>query len=108
MDNVLYGVLPFVMPFKRPAPQPRGQSDPGPSQPPTKLKKTSESPVELNFSVFLVQAKLSAGEVGELLTLAESRRVRVCHSPEDADVVVTAIGMRRRLERHVSWEIAVS
>ena len=27
---------------------------------------------------------------------------------EDADVVVTAIGMRRRLERHVSWEIAVS
>ena len=90
------------MPFKRPAPQPESSSS---HSPVLKQRKTRALP---GASIFLIQAKLEALEVGELLGLAEQHSVSICSNPDDADIIVTAIRMRRRLERHVSWEVAVS
>lgn len=46
--------------------------------------------------------------VAELYALAESGGAKLVGNVEEAEVVVTAIGMRKRLERHVSWNVAVS
>lgn len=60
------------------------------------------------MKLFIVQAKLDGPSLEELFSLAEQHCERLCADVEDADVVITAITMRRRLERTVSWDIAVS
>ena len=56
----------------------------------------------------MVPAKLGTAELQELHSLAERHSSGLCGGPENADVIVTAVSMRRRLERHVPWEVAVS
>ena len=90
------------MPFKRLA----SQSESSSSHPP--LPKQRKTTTLAGVSIFLIQAKLEASEVRELLGLAEQHSHRVCKTPGDADIIVTAIRMRRRLERHVPWTVAVS
>ena len=90
------------MPFKRPA-SPSG-SRPGPSEVSTKRNKISTLK---GITVYLVQAKLDAASIEELLRLAERHTSGVCSNPKDAHVIITAVGMRRRLERHMSWKVAV-
>lgn len=46
--------------------------------------------------------------VAELYALAESGGAKLVGDAKDAEVVITAIGMRKRLERHISWDVAVS
>ncbi|KAH9925944.1 Nucleotidyltransferase [Epithele typhae] len=98
------------MPLKRPAYE--QETNPGSysqssSQPPPGAKRAKLSH-KLDVKVYLVQAKLDAPSVGSLLSLAEHHTRGVCQDPRDADVIVTAIGMRKRLERHVDWDIAVT
>ncbi|OBZ65065.1 DNA-directed DNA/RNA polymerase mu [Grifola frondosa] len=101
------------MPFKRPAPLP-SQSESQSSSSANLLSGSSKRPrlspppgkALPNVKLFIVQAKLNTSAISELFGLAEQHAKRLCNKPEDADVIVTAIGMRRRLERHIPWELA--
>lgn len=94
------------MPFKRPAPVPESES--------SKRRRQSHSSSSIlkktlpNVKVYIVHAKLDAATLVELNALAEKHVEHVCRNAEDADVILTAVGMRKRLERHVPWSIAVS
>ncbi|KAJ7502982.1 DNA polymerase mu [Mycena galericulata] len=98
----------------------------------TKRRKMSDSdsehvsphiPTSGVVKLYLVQAKLSAQNISELFSLAESHNLRVaksgtgrgakeevtlelCPSPEQSDVVITNVHMRKRLERHIDWDLA--
>lgn len=77
---------------------------------PAVSKKTKESP-EKNLSdikIHVVQAKFSSSEVGELSAIVEDSGATICSSPSDAEVLVTNIRMKKRLERHIGWSLAVS
>ena len=64
--------------------------------------------------VCIVDAKLDSSAVQEIHNLLESPanhpslRLEECSDVGKADVIVTAIHMRRRLERHLDWNLAVS
>ncbi|KAL1736401.1 hypothetical protein EV714DRAFT_199088 [Schizophyllum commune] len=66
------------------------------------------------LKVYIVQAKLSSDEVARLYNLVETHSVdggldfELAPNPNFADVIVTAVRMRKRLERHVDWELAKS
>ncbi|KAL1756325.1 hypothetical protein FB107DRAFT_211622 [Schizophyllum commune] len=66
------------------------------------------------LKVYIVQAKLSSDEVARLYNLVETHNVdggldfELAPNPNVADVIVTAVRMRKRLERHVDWELAKS
>ncbi|TCD66672.1 hypothetical protein EIP91_001090 [Steccherinum ochraceum] len=95
------------MPFKRPGPLPHNTSSsstptPSSSNPSKRLKLTALPSIK----VYIVQAKLSSAAIAELFGLAERHCEKLCSDVEEADVVVTAIGMRKRLERHVPWDVA--
>jgi len=104
------------MPFKRPAPIPHPQSGSlSPSEtssfslPPAKHARTSHSEKSLSqVKIYIVQAKLDESALSELLNLAERHSERLCEVADEADVIITAIRMRRRLERHIPWTLAVS
>ncbi|KAG5342625.1 hypothetical protein C0989_012130 [Termitomyces sp. Mn162] len=66
------------------------------------------------IKVYILQAKLDATAVAELYTLIESckdvpdgLRLQLCGNPSDADVILSNVHMRKRLERHLDWDIAV-
>lgn len=90
------------MPFKTPAPSeshPRSGSISESPGPPEKAIR--------NVKIYIVQAKLDPSGLSELFKLAEQHAERVCSDADEADVIITAIQMRRRLERHVPWDVAV-
>jgi DNA polymerase IV len=58
--------------------------------------------------VFILQPKLSQTEISEIFDLAECADADIVGSPDEADIVITAIRMRKRLERHIEWNLAVS
>ncbi|KAL1723700.1 hypothetical protein EV715DRAFT_190444 [Schizophyllum commune] len=66
------------------------------------------------LKVYIVQAKLDSDEVARLYNLVETHSVdggldfELAPNPNVADVIVTAVRMRKRLERHVDWELAKS
>lgn len=65
------------------------------------------------LKVYIIQAKLDQDTIIELYNLLEqdkynsSENFTPCNDINESDVVVTAIKMRKRLERHIDWEIAV-
>ena len=104
------------MPFKRPAPahepssgySPKSEASTPDADLPSKRSKVSKSAKALpDVKLYIVQAKLTGPAIAELFALAERNCERLCQDIEDADVILTAITMRRRFERHVSWELAV-
>ena len=107
----------FVMPFKRPGlnlARPESQSETPSSRspsrpPPAKQRKTSSTAAKAlpDTKVFIVQAKMDMRTLASLVGLADRETGGVCKNAKDADVIVTAVSMRRRLERHVPWDIAV-
>ena len=103
-----------TMPFKRPAPVPAhssSQSRAGSSSsvlPPAKQLKLSTPETLPTVRPYIVQAKLDASAISELFSLAERHTHGVCRNAKDANVILTAVSMRRRLERHVPWDVAVS
>ena len=58
--------------------------------------------------IFILQPKLSQTDLSEIFDLADRADADVVSSPDEADIVITAIGMRKRLERHIDWNLAVS
>ncbi|TFK74584.1 Nucleotidyltransferase [Pluteus cervinus] len=71
------------------------------------------------IKVHIIQAKLDASTISELFFLIERQRAEqlaassslkrmfeLRNDPLEADVIVTAVRMRKRLERHVSWDLA--
>lgn len=106
------------MPFKRPAlphDPSSGYSSGSRSEPPTpdvyppskRSKVAKSAKVFSDVKVHIVQAKIDGASLVELFNLAERHCERLCADVEDADVVITAITMRRRFERHVPWDVAV-
>lgn len=105
------------MPFKRPAPPQHeptsgysSKSDPTTpeAEVPSKRSKVDKSAKALpNIKLYIVQVKLDGTAIAELFHLAERHCERLCQDIEDANVVLTAVTMRRRFERHVSWDVAV-
>lgn len=99
------------MPFKRPGPAPHASSsglssrDPDAASSSSKRRKLSLLPA---VKIYIVQAKLDSPTIAELFRLAEQNCEKLCSDPEEADVILTAIGVKKRLERHVPWEVAVS
>jgi len=83
-------------------------------------------PVHGPINAYIVEAKLNSHQFSELVSLADSRSkrnrklrsassgdadellVELCPDIRRADVVITAVRMRKRLERHLDWELAVS
>jgi DNA polymerase IV len=63
--------------------------------------------------VHVVQAKLDSEEISHLYSVIDRQRrsgtldLELCMKPDEADVVVTAVRMRKRLERHLDWTLAV-
>ena len=105
------------MPFKRPAPperdlssgySSRSESGTGQEPHPSKRRRTSGNTKILpHVKLYIVQAKIDGPALTELFHLAERHCQRLCEKVEDADVVLTSISMRRRFERHISWDVAV-
>jgi hypothetical protein len=61
--------------------------------------------------VYIVDAKINEDTALELHSLLETRShwgLEQCANVADADIIITKITMRKRLERHVSWMVAVS
>ncbi|KAL4258767.1 DNA polymerase [Pleurotus pulmonarius] len=62
------------------------------------------------IKVFVVQAKVSPEEISELISMVEKqknmRMLELCSIPAEADVIVTGIQMKKRLERHIPWQLA--
>ena len=66
-----------------------------------------------SLRVYIVQAKLDENTIHELHDLIEHSSpphnlgLELCNNPADADIILTNIRMKKRLERHVDWKIAV-
>ena len=60
--------------------------------------------------VHVLQAKFDPEAIAEIYSLIETSdpvRLQLCPDVADADVIITNVHMRRRLERHVDWTVAV-
>jgi len=91
------------------SPSPFSKSAYNSPQRPSKRTKGGAPPgILASRRVFILQPKLSQTEISEIFDLAESADANIVGSPDEADVVITKIGMRKRLERHIEWNLAVS
>lgn len=94
--------------------QPRDSPSPSPSraqdEPASKRAKQGfDTPRPLGqLKLHIVPAKLGPEAIADLIDLAEHEGAVVCTDPRDAEVLITNVGMRKRLERHVPWGVAVS
>lgn len=77
----------------------------GPFRHPPRRAKSGPG-ILTTYRVFILHAKLAHNDISELHDLAEKADADVVGSPDDANVVITAIGMRKRLERHLDWNLA--
>lgn len=60
------------------------------------------------LKICIINAKLKPEVIGELSDLAEDKGARLVAEADQADIVITEIGAKQRLERHMKWEAAVS
>lgn len=60
------------------------------------------------LKICIINAKLKPEIIGELSDLAEDKGARLVADADHADIVITEIGAKQRLERHMTWEAAVS
>ena len=89
------------------SPSPSLTSTASPVRRPPRRAKSAPG-ILASYRVFILQPKLAHKDISELHDLAEKADADLVSSAEDADVVITAIGMRKRLERHLDWNLAVS
>ncbi|KAH8834887.1 hypothetical protein DL96DRAFT_1701904 [Flagelloscypha sp. PMI_526] len=76
--------------------------------PPRKKPRLSQLPT---VTVHIIQQKLPDSDIEELYSLVdkcdnEALSLKLTPSIEEAKVIVTTLRMRRRLERHLDWELA--
>ena len=132
--------IPVKMSPKRHAPSPRPTASPSSCPTPsssvssephsTKRRRTKSPPSSRPIKLHIVEAKLDAKTLSELVSLAESHshrqgkrnvtmprnashnhhplEIQLCWDAHEADTIVTAVQMRKRLERHLDWSLAVS
>lgn len=91
----------------RRSPSPFSKSTYGSPERPSKRAKGAPG-ILTSHRVFILQPKLSQTDISEIFDLAESADAVIVSSPDEADVIITKIGMRKRLERHIEWNLAVS
>ncbi|ELU45383.1 fingers domain of DNA polymerase lambda domain-containing protein [Rhizoctonia solani AG-1 IA] len=77
---------------------PSPSTSPCPTPPP-------ESQALSGITLHIIDAKLDPKETGEMYTLAQSTGAKLSRVPQLASVLITRLTMRRRLERHVSWDV---
>ncbi|KAI0090579.1 Nucleotidyltransferase [Irpex rosettiformis] len=104
------------MPFRRPAPIAYAESSGNSScsgsgteqadQPSKRFRPERSAKILPEVKLYIVQAKIDPASLAELFALAEANCSKLCTRAEDANVILTAITMRRRFERHISWEVA--
>lgn len=58
--------------------------------------------------IYIIQTKLASPAISRLFKLVENHAGKLCKNVDEADVVITAIRMRKRLERHVPPDMIVS
>lgn len=117
------------MPFKRPSPTQDSSESRSSSAGPAPKRARSRPPSQNQASsrtrtirIYIVQTKLHPEIISDLFRIADGDQVfadpldashhhgvrfRLCRDVGEADIIVTAVHMRRRLERHVDWDIVV-
>ncbi|KAF8528055.1 Nucleotidyltransferase [Hysterangium stoloniferum] len=58
------------------------------------------------IAIYIIQTKLEPTELDLLYSLVETHGANIQSTPEHADVIITGISMRKRLERHIDWNLA--
>lgn len=100
----------------------RFSSDSSSASGPSSKRLRSQSQELLNsqntIQVHIIQAKLDAQAIDELYSLIDSShsghtnphglKLERCVDVSHADIIVANVTMRRRLERHLDWKLAVS
>ncbi|KAG6828532.1 hypothetical protein H0H92_007660 [Tricholoma furcatifolium] len=85
------------------------------SSPSRSSASTPHSPNRRDIvKIYLLQAKLDASAIAELYSLIESQNqvsggfhLQLCSEASSADIILSNVHMRKRLERHLDWNIAV-
>ncbi|KAI0321488.1 Nucleotidyltransferase [Amylostereum chailletii] len=92
------------------SPSPASSRSITPAVPPRKRLKpsTSHPPILHHHTIFVLPPKLDQATIHELHQLVDRSGARLVSRAEDADTILTAIGMRKRLERHLDWDVAKS
>lgn len=81
---------------------------PQPSHSEASVKRYKASNHQLEgLKIYIIPAKLDPEEIIKLVELAEHAGAVLCSNAESAELLITAIGMRKRLERHIDWTLAV-
>jgi len=97
--------LPFKGPMKRTAG--RARSGSSSSNETRREAEARGSGIFNGLKICIINAKLKPETIGELSDLAENKGARLV-AADNADIVITEIGAKQRLERHMTWEAAVS
>ncbi|KZT33867.1 Nucleotidyltransferase [Sistotremastrum suecicum HHB10207 ss-3] len=98
------------MPFKRPRPPPVPHASNSSST--STLLSTNHEHKRLRrgclhgIKAYILSAKIDGAEYESLIGEAEENGAEICKTPAEADIIVTAIGMKKRLERHIDWNMA--
>lgn len=88
------------------SPSSSSSSPAGPS-PAIKRPRMAAPDTLQGLKIYIVPSKIDPKKFEDIVETAERVGAVICGSPEDAELVVTAIGMRKRLERHITWDTAV-
>jgi hypothetical protein len=72
----------------------------------TELFNSGEEQIFLGVKLFLIPQKIDFDEARELISVARKSGAVLCKI-QDADVIVTRISAKARLERHIDWALAV-
>ncbi|KAJ7072686.1 DNA polymerase mu [Mycena amicta] len=72
------------------------------------LVSPNPTPDSSVIRLYIIQAKLDPRTIAELYALVNQNaaQISLCQSPDEAQVIVTSIRMRQRLERHLDWNVA--
>lgn len=60
------------------------------------------------YKISIVQSKLTPEEVARLDALVERHGAKTSTDIDQADIIITAIGARQRLQRHLNVDEAIS
>lgn len=85
----------------------RSRSDSSSSNEARREADARRSGIFNGLTICIIDAKLKPAQIGELTEIAEDKGARLISNADQADIVITEIGARQRLERHMTWEAAV-
>lgn len=84
-------------------------SETPPSTAPAIPTTTPQSrPEKLKLRIYIIPSKLPPSDLAALTDLAQTHAGALARTPDGADVVLSAVRMRKRLERHLGAGLVVS